>query len=52
MNIEVMLEHGGNTFTSFKILKEPMLVQKQTVPHMKALIHTHLLTMFLGGKHE
>ena len=26
-----MLKHGGDTFLSFKILEEPMLVQKQTV---------------------
>lgn len=29
---------GGDTFIFFKILKEPMLVQNQTVPHMKAPI--------------
>ena len=39
MNLEVTLKHGGDTFISFKIMKEPMLVQKQTVqPHMKAAI--------------
>ena len=34
MNIEVMLKHGGNTFISFKILKDHK--HKQTVPHKKA----------------
>ena len=38
MNLEVKLKHGGNTFTSFKILKEPMLVQIQTGSYVKALI--------------
>jgi hypothetical protein len=28
----------GDTFIFFKILKEPMLVQKQTAPHLKAWI--------------
>ena len=38
MTLEVMLNHGGDTFISFKILKEPMLAQKKTVPHIKAQI--------------
>ena len=42
MNLEVTLKHGGDTFISFKIMKEPMLVQKQTVPHMKAPILSFL----------
>ena len=33
---------GGDSFISFKILKDPMLVQKQTVSNMKALICTQV----------
>ena len=36
MTLEVMLKHRGDTFISFKILKEPIPVQKQTVTHLKA----------------
>ena len=39
MTLKLTLKHGGgDTFISFKILKDLMLVQKQTVNNMKALI--------------
>ena len=38
MTLEVMIKYGGDTFISFKILKEQILAKKQTVPHRKTLI--------------
>ena len=38
MTLKLTLKHGGgDTFISFKILKDLMLVPKQTVSNMKAL---------------
>ena len=37
-----MLNYEGDTLISFKILKEPMLVEKQLVTHMKATILSFL----------
>ena len=42
MTLEVMLKYEGNTLISFKILKEPMLVEKQLVTHMKTPIFSFL----------
>jgi hypothetical protein len=39
MVLEVTLKYGGgDNFISYKILKKPLQVQKQTVPFMKAQI--------------
>ena len=42
MTLEVMIKYGGDTFISFKILKEQIIAKKQTVPHRKALILSFL----------
>ena len=43
MTLEVMSKNGGDSFISFRL----MLVQKQTVPHMKAPI---LIFLVLDGQ--